>query len=420
MTAVQDAGAEAALVTLLLTPDGRADPYPHYRAIREAAPVLRSSTGAVVLTRYEDCLTVLRNPRFGRGMTGPNARPRAIFDDRVDPAVRQEFLARSANSMLFADPPHHTRLRRLASRAFTPRRVERLRPAIQASVDAILEEMAEAGSADVIRILAFPLPVTVIGELLGVPAGDRAGFRPLVQAATAGIEPFADTEAIVAALAAQDQMRAYFADLLAERRRLPADDMLTALAQAKESDDALTDDEIIATAILLFAAGFETTTNLIGNGLLALLRHPTQLERLRGDPGLAPAAVEELLRYDSPVQVNARTALEAADVLGEPVDAGQMVVVLQGAANRDPGRFADPDSLELTRPDNVPLSFGWGAHHCLGAPLARLEGEIVFASLASRFSCIDLATQELTWKPGITLRGLVSLPVTLKPASRST
>ncbi len=417
MTAVQDTAAEAALVTLLLTPEGRADPYPHYRTIRETAPVLRSTMGAIVLTRYEDSLAVLRNPRFGRGVTGPNARPRAIFDDRVDPAVRQEFLARSANSMLFADPPDHTRLRRLANRAFTPKRVERLRPAIQAAVAGIRDEMADAGSADVMSVLAFPLPVTVIGELLGVPQTDRQEFQPLVRAATAGIEPFADTEAIVAALAAQDRMRAYFADLLAARRRHPADDMLTALAQAKESDDALTDDEIVATAILLFAAGFETTTNLIGNGLLALLRHPDQFRRLRSEPDLAPAAVEELLRYDSPVQVNSRTALEPADVLGEPVEPGQMVIVLQGAANRDPSRFTEPDGLDLTRADNVPLSFGWGAHHCLGAPLARLEGDVVFGSLAARFSRIELATDELTWKPGITLRGLVSLPVALTPAS---
>lgn len=416
MTAVHDVAAEGALITLLVTPEGRADPYPHYRTIREAAPVLRSSMGPLVTTRYDDCHAVLRNPRFGRGITGDNVRPQGLFDANLAPEVRQEFFERGTASMLFADPPDHTRLRKLANRAFTPRRVERLRPAIQATVDAILDAIAEQGGADVMEQLAFPLPVTVIGELLGVPAADRPGFQPVVRAVTVGIEPFADDKGMRAALDAQDVLRGYFEALLADRRRQPQDDLLTALAQAREADDSLTDDEIIATAILLFAAGFETTTNLIGNGLLALLRHPSEMERLRADPGLAPGAVEEILRYDSPVQVNSRTALEPAEVAGEPVPAGQVVVVLQGAANRDPARFSEPDRFDTTRPDNVPLSFGGGAHHCLGAPLARLEGDVVFSSLASRFSDIRLTTDELRWKPGITLRGLEDLPVEVKPA----
>ena len=412
MTAIADASAEAALVHLLATEEGRADPYPHYKLIRDRAPVLRSSTGALVLTRYRDGLAALRNPRFGRGVVGRQARPQNLVGS-ASPELRQEFFERSANSMLFADPPDHTRLRKLANRAFTPRRVEQLRPAVQQAVDTIVDAMAEAGSADIMSELAFPLPVTVIGELLGVPAADRPGFQPLVRAATVGLEPFVDDEGLTAAMAAQDEMRAYFADLLADRRRAPADDLLTDLAAAREADDALTDDEIIATAILLFAAGFETTTNLIGNGLLALLGHPDQLDRLRREPGIGSSAVEELLRYDSPVQVNSRTALEPGEVAGEEVEPGQMILILQGAANRDPERFEDPDRLDLQRGDNVPLSFGWGAHHCLGAPLARMEGDVVFTTLAARFPVISLTTTELQWKQGITLRGLASLPVEL-------
>ncbi len=413
MTAIEDATAESALVSLLVTPEGRADPYPHYRLIRDRAPVLRTATGALVLTRYQDCLTALRNPRLGRGVLGRASRDSTVMPGAADPELRQEYFERASDSMLFADPPDHTRLRRLANRAFTPKRVEQLRPSVQATVDSILEAMAAAGRSDVMADLAFPLPVTVIGELVGVPVADRMAFQPLVRAATAGLEPFLDNDGIIAAMAAQDQLKAYFTDLLAERRRRPADDLLTALAQARESDDALTDNEIIATAILLFAAGFETTTNLIGNGLLALLRHPDQFARLQADPGLAPGAVEELLRFDSPVQVNSRTALEAAEVAGEAVEPGQLVTILQGAANRDPDRFADPDRLDLGRSDNVPLSFGWGAHHCLGAPLARLEGEVVFSSLARRFRTITLTGGELNWKAGITLRGLADLPVEL-------
>lgn len=413
MTDIEDATAESALVSLLVTPEGRADPYPHYKLIRDRAPVLRTATGALVLTRYEDCLMALRNPRLGRGVLGRAARDSTVMPGAADPELRQEYFERASDSMLFADPPEHTRLRRLANRAFTPKRVEQLRPSVQATVDTILGTMAAAGHSDVMADLAFPLPVTVIGELVGVPVADRRAFQPLVRAATAGLEPFLDNEGITAAMAAQDQLKSYFTDLLAERRRRPADDLLTALAQARESDDALTDGEIIATAILLFAAGFETTTNLIGNGLLALLEHPDQLGRLQADPGLAPSAVEELLRFDSPVQVNSRTALEPAEVAGTAVEPGQLVTILQGAANRDPDRFAEPDRLDLARADNVPLSFGWGIHHCLGAPLARLEGEVVFASLARRFETISRTGGELNWKAGITLRGLAELPVDL-------
>jgi cytochrome P450 len=412
MPAVTDPTADAALLELLTTPEGRADPYPLYRRIRERSPVLRSAAGPIILTRYGDCLAALRNPRLGRGLVGPNAaRNRAQLPGAADPELRRRYFDRGRHSMLFTDPPEHTRLRRLVSRAFTPRRVEELRSSVAATVTSILDDMAGSNQVDVIADLAFPLPVSVIGELVGVPAEDRPSFQPLVRASTAGLEAFSDNAAIVAALAARDQMHSYFVELLAERRRHPADDLLSGLAEAREHDDALTDDEVISTSILLFAAGFETTTNLIGNGLLALLRHPDEQRRLRDDPSLTVSAVEEFLRFDSPVQVNARTPLEAAEIDGEPVQPGQMIMVLQGAANRDPERFRDPDRLDLGRQGNVPLSFGWGAHHCLGAPLARLEGEIVFRALLDRFIEIELATDDVPRRPGLTLRGVTSLPV---------
>jgi cytochrome P450 len=414
MTAVESKTAEAALFALLITPEGRADPYPHYQAIRQEAPVLLTSLGTLALSGYHDSLNALRNPRLGRGSR--QRRRTGFMAGTLDPEIEKEFLSRGANSMLMADPPDHTRLRKLANRAFTPRRVAELRSSIQAMVDTIVDSMVEAGTSDIMSELAFPLPVAVIGELLGVPEADRAGFQPLIQRLTVGIEPFADNESMRGALDAQDEARGYFAELLADRRRTPRDDMLSALAHARESDDQLTDDEVIATAILLFAAGFETTTNLIGNGVLALLQHPAEFDRLRADPAaLAQSATEELLRWDSPVQVNARVALEPAEVAGNPVEPGQMILVLQGAANRDPDRFDHAGTLDIGREDNGPISFGGGAHHCLGAPLARMEGEVVFASLARRFAHIEQAADQLQWKPGITLRGLASLPVTLQP-----
>jgi cytochrome P450 len=419
MTAVLDEAADAALVEVMLTPEGRADPYPLYRLIRERAPVLRSQTGTIVLSRYEDCVTALRNPRLGRGIVGPKARSiRPGLPGTADPEVRAQFFRGAADNMLFTDPPEHTRLRALVSRAFTPRRVEALRPAVEMMVSDILDEMAQRAEVDVMEVLAFPLPVAVIGELVGVPAEDRPSFKSLVRAGTAGLEPFADNDAILAAVFAQDEMRSYFFELLEERRRSPRDDLMSGLLETSERDDRLTDDEIVSTSVLLFAAGFETTTNLIGNGLSALMANRAEFDRLRADPGITSSAVDELLRYDSPVQINSRTALDAAEVAGIPVEPGETVMVLQGSANRDPGRFDDPERLDVGRQDNAPLSFGWGAHHCIGASLARMEGAVVFRALADRFESIEPTGMPVERRLGITLRGVANLPVRLKTAAR--
>ena len=414
---VTDTAADNLLLRILLDPESRRDPYPLYQELRELAPVLRSSMGALVLSRYDDCLEVLRDPRLGRGtrarLAGELPIPEMPAGFDVDLEQSREFFERATNSMLFADPPDHTRLRRLASRAFTPQRVEALRPAVQAMVDELLDGMAEKEEVDVIEALAFPLPVTVIGELLGVPAADRAAFQPLVGAGVAALDPTASSDDLARAIVVQDEMAEYFVDLVAERRRRPAADLLSGLVAARDEDDALSDDEVIGTAILLFAAGFETTTNLIGNGLLALLRHPDQLARWRGDPGLARSGVEELLRWDSPVHLNGRTALEPAEVVRERLEPGDFVTVLAAGANRDPARFANPEVFDVGRADNAPLSFGWGIHHCLGAALARMEGEVVFNALLARFPTIELAVDEPERKPTLVLRGLASLPVRL-------
>ncbi len=410
MTIATSPTLDGLLLQVLATPQGQADPYPLYAQMRDEARASRTAFGPYVVNGYEESLGVLRDPRLGRG-TGIEDASTGLFSDAG--TRRGEFLEMSRDNMLLADPPDHTRLRRLVSRSFTPRQVERLRPAVHSLVDSLLDALAARGEVDFMAEFALPLPMDVIGELVGVPAGERASLQPSVRAAAKGIEPVLSEEETAAAIDAVVALGEYFTALLEDRRRRPRDDLLSALVQARENDDRLTDDEIASTAILLFAAGFETTTNLLGNGLLALLRHPDQLADWRRHPDIAQCAVEELLRYDSPVQFNLRTALEPADLLGEPLARGDRIVVLQGAANRDPARFAEPDALNLRRRDNTPLSFGWGAHHCIGAPLARMEGEIAFNALLARFPTVELVTDEAHWRPSFTLRGLLDLPLRL-------
>jgi cytochrome P450 len=411
MAVSAEAQSDALLLQVLFSPESRADPYPLYREIRQLAPVHRSGLGPIVLSRYDDCQHALRDHRLGKPtgdlsgieVQGTQFRP-------VSDATVAKFRSRAQNSMLFANPPEHTRLRRLVSRAFTPGRIEALRPRVVAILTPLLEQLADGPEGNLMDVVAFPLPVTVIGELLGIPAEDRLSFQPLVRQAVAALDPSSDEAALQGAFAAQDQMSAYMSGLLAERRRQPRDDLLSGLVQARESDDRLTEEEIIATALVLFGAGFETTTNLIGNGMLALLLHPDQLALLTADRSLIPQAVEELLRWDSPVQLNGRLVFETTEIGGQQISAGQFVFMLLGGANRDPDRFSDPDTLDVTRPDVTPISFGSGIHHCIGAGLARLEGQEVFSQLLDRFARIELVG-EPTWRPHMVLRGLEQLPI---------
>lgn len=398
------------LVFEVLGAEGRTDPYSRYDTLRDGAPVHESpSTGVWFLSGYEVTKHVLHDPRFGRGngsMMG------AMADAAI--ADRSGELRRSSRNMLFADPPEHTRLRGLVSRAFTPRRVESLRPRFVSLLDPLLDEMADAGSVDLLDVLAFRFPAAVIGELVGVPEQDRDQFRSLVRASTAMIEASPDVEALQLAADAMSEMAGYFRDLVDRRRREPSDDLISAMIAIEDADgDRLSEEEMVSTAILLFGAGFETTTNLIGNGTLCLLRHPDQTIRLRENPAMLATAVEEMLRYESPVQLDARTALVDADIAGHPVAAGTSVVTFLGAANRDPGVFEHAGVFDVARDPNNPLSFGWGIHHCLGAHLARVEGQIVFGRMLERFSRIELDGPEPQWRQSVTLRGLEHLPVTV-------
>ncbi|HEX3794933.1 MAG TPA: cytochrome P450 [Acidimicrobiales bacterium] len=411
MSIVSSAEVDGLLLQVLLTPEGRADPYPLYTQMRAVAPVTRTVMGALLVTGHEECLTVLRHPQLGRGMGLERESTGTLFHGAT--TGRGEFFELSGHNMLLADPPDHTRLRQLVSRAFTPRRIELLRPAVQALVDRLLDDMAAAGDVDFMSAFALPLPMAVIGELVGVPEGDRTMLQPLVRAVAKGIEPILTDEEASESVAAIDTLGEYFGQLLEERQRSPRDDLMSGLALARDDDDQLTDYEVCSTAILLFAAGFETTTNLLGNGLLALLRHPDQLERWRQDPSLGSSGTEELLRWDSPVQLNLRTALEPTEYRGETLEVGERIIVLQGAANRDPARFNRAESLDIGRVDNQPVSFGWGIHHCIGAALARMEGEIGITSLLQRFPRIDLATEAPEWRASFTLRGLLSLPLSV-------
>jgi cytochrome P450 len=386
-------------------PEFHADPYPFYRRLREQDPVHRTAMGFWVLTRYEDCVAVLRDQRFGREEFQQMLT--AVYgDDTEKPQLPR--------SMLFRDPPDHTRLRALVSKAFTPRTIEVMRGHIQDIVDRLLGRALAQGGMDVMEDLAYPLPVTVICEMLGVPVGDHASIRGWSADIARSLDAIglpSDQSIVERGRIARRQLADYFRALVPERRARPQPDLLSGLLAAEEQGDKLTEPEVIAMCLLLFIAGHETTVNLIGNGLLALLRHPEQLARVQADPALVPNAVEELLRYDSPVQRTARITTEEVDLAGHHIAKGAMVVVALGAANRDPAQFADPDRLDVTRRDVRHVSFGFGIHFCLGAPLARVEGQIALGALLRRAPGLTLDEPTLEWRESSVLRGLKRLRV---------
>lgn len=386
-------------------PEFNANPYPFYHRLREADPVHQSPLGFWVLTRYDDCVMVLRDPRFGRA--GFEGLLESVYGNTVEQG-------RLPTSMLFRDPPDHTRLRGLVSRAFTPRVVEGLRPRIQQIVDGLLDRVQGAGRMEVISDLAYPLPVTVISEMLGVPEGDRERIKQWSADIARSLDAIGlptDPEIVDRGRTGRRAIGDYFRGLLPDRKKRPRGDLLSLLIEAEEQGDKLSEGELVATCVLLYIAGHETTVNLIGNGLLALLRHPKELERLRDAPSLIQSAVEELLRFDGPVQRTAR--ITNADVeLGEhKIPKGSMVVPVIGAANRDPAHFPDPDRLDVSRPDNRHIAFGFGIHFCLGAPLARLEGQISLGTLLHRLPRLALSTERPEWRESQVLRGLKALPV---------
>ena len=379
------------------------DPYPVYAALRDRDPVHRSALmNAWMFTRHADIDTILRDHR--RFSNDPR-KGTLSSRQRAGLPADEEF------TMLFLDPPDHKRLRALVNKAFTPKAVNALEPHIRSLLGILLDEIDDPAGFDLMQAVAQPLPVIVIAEMLGVPPEDRAQFKIWSDQRARTLEPSIDARERALAETANKSLNSYFRPIIEERRAAPQDDIVSALAQAEEEGDRLTELEMLNMLRLLLIAGNETTTNLIGNGVLALLRNPDQMQRLRDDPSLIPSAVDELLRFDSPVQTDFRRALEDCEVNGFPLKKRDNIVLLLGAANRDPDVFDDPDRLDVGRGDRSHLSFGRGIHHCIGAPLARLEGRIVLEMLLERFSQISLGGEQPRFRNSIVLRGLESLPV---------
>jgi cytochrome P450 len=409
MTDTTAVDVDALLAEIFLTPEGKSNPYPRYAAIRESSRAFRSGMGFVVVGRYEDCQWVLRDPRFGKGEMGPMWEEYGLT--QVEWQERFPDFQQRVTSMLGLDPPDHTRLRRLVAKAFTPKTVENLRPDIVRLTDELLDRFD--GVVDVMSALALPLPMAVIGEMLGIPAAEREALQPHVRATAKTLEFNPPLEEMDAAARSSKIIAEHLEVLIAQRRAEPTDDLLSELVHVEEHGDQLSHAELISTVMLLFGAGFETTTNLIGNGLLALLDDPGELRRVRDDRSLMKTAVEELLRWDSPVQVDGRVAFEDVDIDGMAIAAGEQFVTLLGAANRDPRAFDDPDRFDVGRVGQPPMSFGGGIHYCLGAALARTEGAVVFDRLLDRFPVIEPAwgDERPGYRDTIVLHGLESLPV---------
>lgn len=390
----------------LLEPEVLANPYPLYHRLRQEDPVHWDPyLHAWVVTRYADVLTVFQHFSAQRTPTAEQltALGLASLAPLAQVMVRQ---------MLFLDPPAHARVRGLAARAFTPRRVERLRSHIQEITASLLDAVQDKGQMEVIADLAYPLPAIVTAELLGVPTSD---WRQL----TAWSADFAQVlgnfqhnpERAPQVLRSLEEMTAYFQAAVAQQRVQPREGLIGALLAAEVDGDRLSEEEVVANTIVTMVGGQETTTNLIGNGILTLLRHPEQLERLRADWSLLPSAVEELLRYESPSQHTARLAPEEVVLGGKVIGKRQAVIAVMGAANRDPERFVEPDRLDLGRQENRHVAFAWAAHFCFGAPLARIEGQVAFEAVLRRMPGLRLAGGPLQWRENLGLRGLTALPV---------
>ena len=386
-----------------------AHPYDAYAELRRGPRVVHDPrTDRWLVSRHADVDALLRDRRLGRSYL--HVATHAEMGRPEDPPEHAPFWHVIRNGMLDVEPPDHTRLRRLVSRAFTPRTVERLRGTVQEVTDRLVDDALEQGTFDLMATVAEPLPVTVIAEMLGVPAADRHLLRPW-SADICGMYELDPSERTAArAVRACQEFGDYLVELGRERRGRPQDDLVTALVQVVDQGDVLTEDELVGTCVLLLNAGHEATVNVTGNGWWALFRHPEQLARLRADPSLLAPAVEELMRWDTPLQVFERWVLEDLEIGGVPVPRGAELGLLFGSANRDPAAFADPDALDVGRDPNPHLSFGAGVHFCLGAALARLELQTSFGTVLRRMPSLELV-EEPTWGPGYVIRGLQELRV---------
>lgn len=398
----------------LLDPDVLADPYPLYHRIRSADPVHWDGfLHSWVVTGYEDVVRVLRT--FSANRTPPPDQLRAMGLEQMSPIA-----ALMVRQMLFMDAPAHSRIRSLAAFAFTPSRVAVLRNQIEAIADRLLARVADRGEMDVIRDFANPLPAVITAAMLGVPEEDHDQLKEWSADFAEMLGNFQhNPEHTSRILNTVEQMTAYFNERIREQRQVPREGLIHSLMAAEVNGDKLNDEEVVANSIITMIGGLETTTNLIGNGLLTLLRNPAEFERLRNDPNLMPSAVEELLRYESPSQHTARIAPATHGMEQTDIAPGDAVIAVMGAANRDPARFPAPDRLDLGRSDNRHTAFGWGSHFCFGAPLARLEGQIAFNRL-SRLLNLQLKSDHLTWRNNLGLRGLTALPVEFDPVKPST
>jgi cytochrome P450 len=391
-------------------PDVRRDPYPLYARFRERGLSRMRLFGGWAAARYADVERLLRDPAFSA-----NREEVALFR-MLERATRgaPDFQALVENNLLMIDGARHRRLRGLVAKAFTPRRVEALRPRAEELVEDLLERAAARGEMDVVRDLAQPLPTVVIAELLGVPLADQARFRAWSDDLVELLDPLSGRDGLEPPKRATAEVAEYFRGLLAERRRAPRDDLLSAMIAAEEEGQSLAEGELVALATLLLAAGNETTTSLIGNAVVLLLRHPGERKRLQDDPSLIPSAVEECLRFESPIQMTDRAVAEPVELGGVRLERGTIVAALLAAANRDPERFPEPDRFDVGRADNRHLAFGLGNHFCLGASLARLETQVALSVLLRRFPNLEGPPEPPGWKPSIVLRGPTALPVRLR------
>ncbi|MEU2396023.1 cytochrome P450 [Streptomyces sp. NPDC007369] len=389
----------------LLTLEARRDPYPFYARMRRESPVHHSAQGIWYLTRYADVEAALGDLRLSIDRDRMTSALGALGGDLKALSRLTERLGRV---MTNTDPPDHARLRKLANRAFTARRAEALRDGIQRIVDRLVDEAVAAGpTMDLIEAVASPLPLSVICELFGIPPEDRPQVKTWFRRFGRMAEDIDKSEAVI------EQYEEYLARLIHRRRAEPGDDLISALVATQAQDDRLTDAELLSTCFVLITAGEETTTHLIGNSTLALLRHPDQLARLREDPALIRTAVDELTRYDTPTQAIVRVVAEDVEIGGQTLREGELVYLFLAATNRDPERFEDPDRLDLTRPGNRHLSFGNGPHFCLGGPLAKLQAEVAIGTLVRRLPRLRLADGAVPeWRPNPLQRRLAALPLT--------
>ncbi|GCE28527.1 cytochrome P450 [Dictyobacter alpinus] len=392
----------------LMHPDILADPYPFYHRLQTEAPIHWDPyVKAWVCTSYTEVAAALRDPRLSTERLLPSEALASLGLQDMIPIY-----AVLERQLLFIDHSDHTRLRALMNRAFTARRAEEMRSYIQRIVDQLLDTVESRGSMDVVRDLAYPLPITIIAELLGVPVEDREQLKKWSDDYASVLGSFQSIpDNLASVLQSVSEMGAYFDAIILRRRQEPRDDLISALIAAQETDNQISQAELIKNCILLLAAGHETTTNLIANGIYTLLRFPEQKDRFLTDPTIVASAIEEMLRYESPAQYTSRKALTDLEIGGQLIRQRQVVILIMGAANRDPARFPDPDHFDISRHDNKHLAFGYAAHFCLGAALARVEGQVAIQTVAQRFPLLRMDLQLPTWRENVNVRGLASFHV---------